>query len=100
MKRNVAWALAGNVVYAGCQWAMLVALAKLCSPEMVGQFALGVAVTSPVVLLTGLQLRAALATDVTGTFSLEEYLGLRLIAKTAGLATNTAVVVAAGYREE
>ncbi|HSB13169.1 MAG TPA: lipopolysaccharide biosynthesis protein [Bryobacteraceae bacterium] len=100
MKRNVAWALAGNVVYAGCQWAMLVALAKLCSPETVGQFALGVAVTSPVVLLTGLQLRAALATDVTGTFSLEEYLGLRLIATAAGLATIAAVVVAAGYREE
>jgi O-antigen/teichoic acid export membrane protein len=100
MKRNVAWALAGNVVYAGCQWAMLVALAKLCSPEMVGQFALGVAVTSPVFLLTSLQLRAALATDVAGIFSLEEYLGLRLITTAAGLTAIAVVAVTAGYREE
>jgi hypothetical protein len=29
LRRNFSWTLAGNVVYAGCQWGMLVALAKL-----------------------------------------------------------------------
>ncbi len=100
MRRNVAWALAGNVVYAACQWAMLIVLAKLCSPEMVGQFALGIAMTSPVMLLTSLQLRAALATDVAESFPFEEYVFLRLIATVAGLAAIAIVVAVAGYREE
>lgn len=100
MKRNVVWALAGNTFYAGCQWAMLVVLTKLSAPEMVGQFALGVAVTSPVILLTSLQLRVALATDVAGSHRIEDYLGLRLLATIAGLAVITAVVAIAGYRWE
>jgi len=48
LRRNFSWTLLGNVVYAGCQWAMLVVLAKLGTPEMVGQFAL--VVTAPIVL--------------------------------------------------
>jgi hypothetical protein len=48
LRRNFAWTVLGNVTYAACQWGMLVALAKLGSPEMVGQFALGLAIGAPV----------------------------------------------------
>jgi hypothetical protein len=58
LRRNFSWTLLGNVVYSGCQWAMLMVLAKLTRPDQVGQFSLGLAVTAPVILLAGLQLPA------------------------------------------
>ena len=48
LRRNFSWTFVGNFVYAACQWGMLVVLAKLGTPEMVGQFTLGLAVTAPV----------------------------------------------------
>ncbi len=43
LRANFSWTFVGNVVYAGSQWGMLVVLAKLGTPEMVGQFSLGLA---------------------------------------------------------
>src|SRR5262245_17210531 len=50
LRRNFSWSFAGNAVYAGCQWGMLMVMAKLGSPEVVGQFALGLAVTGPITM--------------------------------------------------
>src|SRR5687767_8033419 len=63
LRRNFSWTLAGNVIYAACQWGILVVLAKLLAPESVGQFVLGVAVASPVFFLANLQLGSIQATD-------------------------------------
>ncbi len=76
---NVSWTLAGNVIYAACQWGMLVILAKLGSPEILGRFALALAVTAPVFMLTNLQLRAIQATDVVDRYDFRDYLALRLL---------------------
>jgi hypothetical protein len=46
LRKNFSWTFVGNVVYAACQWGILVALAKLGTPEMVGQFTLGLAVAA------------------------------------------------------
>ena len=87
---NVSWTLTGNVVYAACQWGMLVVLAKLGSPEMVGRFAFALAVTAPVFMLTNLQLRAVQATDMANRFAFADYLALRI------LCTGLALSVIAG----
>ena len=50
--QRASWGLLGNVTYAGCQWLMLVVLAKLGTAEMMGQFALGFAIAAPAFLLT------------------------------------------------
>jgi len=63
LPRNVTWSAVGNVTYAATQWGMLIILAKLGTPEMVGQYALGLAVTGPVFMLANLQLRVIQATD-------------------------------------
>src|SRR5207247_6401186 len=63
LRRDFAWTLAGNLVYAGCQWGMVMALAKLSTATAVGQFALGMAVTAPIFLFSNLNLRAIVATD-------------------------------------
>ena len=87
---NVSWTLTGNVIYAACQWGMLVVLAKLGSPEMVGRFAFALAVTAPVFMLTNLQLRAVQATDMTNRFAFADYLALRI------LCTGLALSIVAG----
>jgi hypothetical protein len=63
---------------------MIVLLTKLGSPEMVGQFALGLAVTAPIILFANLQLRSVQATDARQEFQFGHYFGLRLV--TTGLA--------------
>jgi hypothetical protein len=77
--QNFAWALAGNIIYALCQWGIIVVVARLGNPFMVGQFALGLAVATPVLMLTNLQLRVVQATDVKGVYAFGEYLGLRTL---------------------
>ena len=72
--------------YAACQWGMLVVLAKLGSPEMVGRFALALAVTAPVFMFTSLQLRAVQATDRSHQFAFADYLGLRILSTALALA--------------
>jgi O-antigen/teichoic acid export membrane protein len=98
LRVNFCWTLAGNVVYAGCQWGMLVVLAKLGNPAMVGLFALGLATTAPIIAMSGLQLRAIQATDASGTYRFADYLGLRLLT-TAGAAVVIASIAAVYHRE-
>ncbi len=78
LRTNFAWSFTGNVIYMASQWAMLAVLAKLGSPETVGQFALGLAVTAPIILFTNLQLRAIIATDARNENNFSEYFTLRL----------------------
>lgn len=98
LRRNFSWTFAGNMVYAACQWGMLAVLAKLGSPEMVGQFTLGLAVTAPIIMFSNLQLRSIQATDTKQEYLFADYLGLRLIA--TGLATLMIIGIAwkSGYR--
>jgi O-antigen/teichoic acid export membrane protein len=98
LRRNFAWTLAGNVTYAACQWGMLVAIARLGTPGMVGEFALGLAISAPVFMLTSLQLRVVLATDARHEYRLGHYLALRLLGTSLGLAGIAAFVAVAGFR--
>ena len=90
LRSNFAWTFAGNAVYAAGQWAILSLFAKMGGSEMLGQFALAVAVTAPVVMLSHLNLRAVLATDIGGKHPFGDYLAVRMGASAAGL-----VVIAA-----
>jgi O-antigen/teichoic acid export membrane protein len=92
-RTNFIWTLAANVFYAACQWMMLVAMAKLCAPAEVGIFALGLAVTAPVLMLANLQLRSVQATDARGSFRFNEYFVLRLM--TTGLSLVLILLLAA-----
>jgi O-antigen/teichoic acid export membrane protein len=79
LRANFSWTFVGNSIYSACQWGALVALAKLSSPVLVGQYALGVAIAMPVVSLTGLQIRPVIASDVRETYKFGEYVGFRLV---------------------
>ncbi|OUL27223.1 oligosaccharide flippase family protein [Nostoc sp. 106C] len=100
LRRNFSWTFIGNAVYAACQWGMLVLLAKLGSPEMVGQFTLGLAVTAPVIMFTNLQLRVVQATDAKKQYIFSDYLGLRLIGSGLALVIIATITLLAGYQWE
>jgi O-antigen/teichoic acid export membrane protein len=58
---------------------MLVVLARLGTTEVVGRFALALALTAPVIMFANLQLRGVLATDARHEYGFSRYLSLRLI---------------------
>ena len=92
--------MAGNFIYAGCQWSMLIALAKFASPEIVGQFSLGAAITGPIMMISALQLRAIQSTDTNRDFKFGHYLAMRLITTVLGILLIASIAFGAGYRLE
>jgi O-antigen/teichoic acid export membrane protein len=86
LRANFLWIFTGNVAYCACQWAILVALAKLSNPLELGRFALGLAIASPILTFTNLQLKVVQSTDASGLYRFGDYFGLRLITTVIGLA--------------
>lgn len=97
---NFLWTAAGNGVYALCQWAMLVILARISTPEIVGQFALGLAITAPVILFTNLSLRAIQATDARREFLFGHCLALRILSVPASFLVILGIVLLGRHPEE
>jgi O-antigen/teichoic acid export membrane protein len=94
---NIAWMLVGNVLYGFSQWGQLVALAKIGTIEMVGNFALALAVCLPVLMFSSLSLRSLQVTDYKRSHRFLEYMGLRLVMLCLSLAFIVAFGLAAGY---
>lgn len=92
------WTLAGNAIYAGGQWATLVLLAKLTRPEIVGQYAFGLAIALPVLMFANLQLRAVLTTDVHEEVHFGHYLSFRLLSTALGLLIIFGTTQVLGFR--
>lgn len=92
LRSNFAWALAGNVVYAACQWGVIIVLAKLANSFVVGQFSLGLAVATPVLMFSNFDLRAVQATDARRQYRFAEYFRLRVVLTLAGLLVIAGIV--------
>jgi O-antigen/teichoic acid export membrane protein len=98
LRRNFSWTLVGNIFYSACQWAMLIVLAKLGTPEMVGVFTLALAVTAPLFMFSNLQLRVVQATDAQGQFAFNDYLGLRFASSLLALGSLILMVLIFPYK--
>jgi O-antigen/teichoic acid export membrane protein len=94
---NFAWTLSAGLVYALAQWGVLVACARLGTMELLGEIALGLAITAPVMLLARMHLRTLLATDARGAYGFEHYLGLMVLNVLGGVLLCCAIGWAAGY---
>jgi len=84
LRLNFTWTVLGNALYTATQWGILVVVARLGNPEAVGQFSLGLAITTPIMLFAGLQLRAVQATDALTQYRFQDYAGLRIVMTSAG----------------
>jgi O-antigen/teichoic acid export membrane protein len=100
LRKNFSWALVGNVFYSACQWGMFIVLAKLGTPEMVGVYALAVAIAIPITLFGKLQLQAVFITDVRNEYFFGDYLVLRLITTLATVVIITLIALISGENTE
>jgi Membrane protein involved in the export of O-antigen and teichoic acid len=100
LSANFTWTLVGNGIYSGGQWAVLVLLAKMTSPEVVGQYALGLAIVLPVLMFTNLQLRWIVTADVGEQRHFGDYLSFRLASTAFALLVIFAIVLLFGYKAQ
>lgn len=77
---------------------MTVVLAKLGSPEDVGQFALGLATTAPIFMFATLRLRDVQATDANQEYLFGDYFALRLITTVLALSVVAIIVTVSGFQ--
>lgn len=100
LRANFSWTFVGNAVNAGAWWAMTIVLAKLGSPEHVGQFALGLATTAPIFMFATLRLRDVQATDANQEYLFGDYFGMRLITTALALLVVVGIVAVSGFQWE
>ena len=102
LRLNFSWTFVGNVVWAVSQWGMLKVLAKIEPSEgvMVGCFARGLAIATPVVVFAGLQLRAVQATDDKREDRFADDMGLMTINAVLALVVIRGIVFGFGYQGE
>ena len=86
LSADFSWTFVGNVVYAAGQFAMLTLLTKLLRPEFVGQYALGLALIYPLMMLTNMQLRSVMNSAGAQRAEFGNFLSLRLLMTTVALA--------------
>jgi O-antigen/teichoic acid export membrane protein len=91
MRRNTAWAFAGNSVYAGCQWVVFVLLVKMLKVEEAGAFAYATAVTGPIFVLANVRLRVLLATGIESPGGFSDYLNARLLTTAAAVSMSLGI---------
>lgn len=97
LRSDFAWTFLGNGIYAACQWAIVVVLAKVGTPELVGHYSFAVAVATPIVTFATLQLRSVQVSDVREENRLADYFGFRLMSMAVALLVLTGVCVALRY---
>lgn len=100
LRVNLAWMVVGTIWNGFCQWAMLVALAKLGTIEMVGAYTLGLAIATPILMFSCLNLRPIFVTDQQESFRFHEYFALRLGMMVISVAVATLAGMVEGDRPE
>jgi len=100
LRANFSWTFVGNAINAACWWAMTIVLAKLGSPEHVGQFALGLATTAPIFMFATLRLRDVQATDTNQEYRFGDYFAMRLMTTTLALLAVVSIVTISGFARE
>lgn len=79
LRKNFSWTLASNIVYGIYQWSLIAIIAKVLGPASVGQFAVALALVTPVQMFCNLQLRALQASDPDRTFAFADYFTTRIL---------------------
>jgi O-antigen/teichoic acid export membrane protein len=78
LRRDAAWALLGQLVFAVCHWGGFIVLGRLAGPQELGRYALALAVVTPIMLFGGLQMRQLQVADVMQSHPFQDYLAVRL----------------------
>lgn len=79
LRKNFSWAFFGNSFFYLCQFGIMVILAKLGSPEMLGTYSYAVAIVIPFTIFGKLQLQVVFVTDAKNEYLFVDYLFLRIL---------------------
>lgn len=97
LKVNFAWTFLGNALVAVCQLLLMVLLLRAAGDATTGQYILALAISAPVFMFAGLDLRTLQATDSNSEVRFIEYLSLRLISGCIAVAVVPLIAMAWGY---
>lgn len=89
--------LFGNIIYAGAQFIIVILLNKFGSPEIVGQYSLGLAVTAPIFMLSHLHLRSVLIVDTSGKYVFGDFIGLRLLTTAVAFTFTVGFIIVSSF---
>lgn len=95
--KNMSWTVFGNIYYSLSQWFMLIILAKLGTPELMGIYMLGLAITAPIIFFFEMDLRVILVTDAKQSVKFSHYLGTRMISLLFAILTICLVAILFDY---
>src|ERR1700722_8046734 len=84
LRDGFSWTLLSALANAACQWLVVVAIARLGTAALLGQYSLALAISGPVVMFARLNMRAVLATDAANSYKFQEYFSARLILSALG----------------
>jgi O-antigen/teichoic acid export membrane protein len=79
LKINFSWTILGNLVYGISQILLFGLISKLSTPEILGQYTLGIAIVTPTMMFANLQLRTLQATDAGERYRFRDYFELRCL---------------------
>ncbi|NJM49028.1 MAG: lipopolysaccharide biosynthesis protein, partial [Alkalinema sp. RU_4_3] len=79
LKINFSWTILGNLVYGVSQILLFGLISKLGTPEILGQYTLGIAIVTPTMMFANLQLRTLQATDAGERYRFRDYFELRCL---------------------
>lgn len=79
LRLNMAYAVGGTGVQNLCRFGAVVFITKFASPELLGQYNAGLALTTPLIVFAMLNLRAVLIADTQNRVPFGNYLWLRMV---------------------
>jgi O-antigen/teichoic acid export membrane protein len=97
LRGNAVWVFLGQGGYAAGQWFVLIILAKLGGPALVGQFTLALAITGPIFVFSQLQMRQIQVVDAAGGYPFADYQAVRIGTTALALAVVAALAALGGY---
>lgn len=78
ISENFIWNLLGNTIYSLSQWGLIISMTRFGNLEMVGFYSLGLAITTPILMFTNLELRTIQAT-AESNYKFSNFLALRIL---------------------
>lgn len=100
LKQAFTRAFAGNLFYIACQGFMIIALARLGTPELLGTFGLGIAVAAPVIEFFGLQLQVLESVDSQKKHSFFEYFRLQCYTSSISFSIVACIALCGPFKRE
>ncbi|MBM7661723.1 O-antigen/teichoic acid export membrane protein [Bacillus mesophilus] len=97
LKNSFMYSIMGNTVFAFSQWVIIVIIAKVNSPEVLGQYSLGLAITIPIFLFLGMNFRSIQAADYVQLYEFNDYFYTRVLTSAIGLVVTAFIVLLSDF---